>query len=104
MRDYVQEEKFLSALASSTRLEILDMISEGHTNPGDIAERLNKHRSSIEKRLRILVTAGIIEKEPSLNERGQLSMRYRISIDLSGLHSFVDAVMKNQNQKDNSTS
>ena len=102
MRDYVQEEKFLSALASSTRLEILDMISEGHTNPGDIAERLNKHRSSIEKHLRMLVAAGIIEKEPSLNDRGQLSLRYRIRVDLSGLHSFVEAILKSQNQKDSS--
>ncbi len=102
MRDYVREENFLSALASSTRLEILDMISEEHTNPGDIAERLNKHRSSIEKHLRILVTAGIIEKKPSLNERGQLSLRYRIMIDLSGLHSSVDAILKNQNLKDSS--
>ncbi len=50
----------------------------------------------------MLVAAGIIEKEPSLNDRGQLSLRYRIRVDLSGLHSFVDAILKSQNQKDSS--
>jgi DNA-binding transcriptional ArsR family regulator len=99
MRDYKREEKFLSALASSARLEILNAISDGFVNPGEIAEKLDKHRSSIEKHLHILLVAGIIEKMPSLNSKGQLSIRYRINNDLSELLSLIDRIIEVQNRK-----
>lgn len=99
MRDYISEEKFLSALASSARLEILNAISDGFANPGEIAERLDKHRSSIEKHLHILLVAGIIEKKPSLNKKGQLSIRYWVNNDLSELLSIVDKIIEVQNRK-----
>ena len=99
MRDYISEEKLFSALASSVRLKILDSISNGFANPGEIAEKLNSHRSSIEKHLHILVIAGIIEKEPSLNKKSQLSVKYRIKADLSELLSFANRIIKVQNEK-----
>ena len=99
MRDYISEEKLFSALASSVRLKILDSISDGFSNPREIAEKLNRHRSSIEKHLNILVVAGIIEKEPSLNKKGQLSVKYRIKADLSELLSFANRIIKVQNEK-----
>ena len=99
MGDYISEERLFSALASSKRLEILDAISSGFANPGEIAEKLNLHRSSIEKHLHILVVAGIIEKEPSLNKKGQLSVKYRIKANLSELLSFANRIIKTQNEK-----
>ena len=99
MGDYISEEKLFSALASSVRLEILDSISNGSANPGEIAKKLNRHRSSIEKHLNIPVVAGIIEKEPSLNKKGQLSVKYRIKADLSELLSFTNRIIKVQNEK-----
>ncbi|MCL4331467.1 MAG: helix-turn-helix domain-containing protein [Candidatus Thermoplasmatota archaeon] len=99
MRDYISEEKLFSALASSVRLKILDSISNGFANPGEIAGKLNRHRSSIEKHLHILVIAGIIEKEPSLNKKGQLSVKYRIKVDLSELLSFADRTFKVQKEE-----
>ena len=99
MRDYISEEKLFSALASSVRLKVLDSISNGFANPGEIAEKLNSDRSSIEKHLHILVIAGIIEKEPTLNQKSQLSVKYRIKADLSELLSFANRIIKVQNEK-----
>ena len=99
MRDYIGEEKFLSALASSARLEILNAISEGFANPGEIAEKLDKHRSSIEKHLHILLVAGIIEKKPSLNKKGQLTIRYWVINDLPELLSMVNRIIEAQKRK-----
>ena len=99
MRDYISEEKLFSALASSVRLKILDSISDGFANPGEIAEKLNRNRSSIEKHLNIMAVAGIIEKEPSLNKKGQLSVKYRIRVDLSELLSFADRIFKVQKEE-----
>ena len=99
MRDYISEERLFSALASSIRLEILDTISNGFANHGEIAEKLNLHRSSIEKHLHILVVAGIIEKEPSLNKKGQLSVKYRTKANLSELLSVANGIIKVHNEK-----
>ena len=99
MRDYISEEKLFSALASSVRPINLDSISDGFANPGEIAEKLNRNRSSIEKHLNIMAVAGIIEKEPSLNKKGQLSVKYRIRVDLSELLSFADRIFKVQKEE-----
>jgi DNA-binding transcriptional ArsR family regulator len=70
--------RVLDALADKSRLQILDCIRNGATNPGEMSNRLKRHRSTIEKHLRILLKANIVEKVPSLRSGGQLSVRYEI--------------------------
>jgi DNA-binding transcriptional ArsR family regulator len=77
MNDCEKTEKILKALADKSRLQILDCIRNGKSNPGEIARKLNRHRSTVEKHLRVLRNAGIVEKVPSLTKDGQLSVRYR---------------------------
>jgi len=70
--------KFLHALANESRLQILDCVRNGIKNPGQMSKKLKRHRSTIEKHLRILLKANLIEKIPSLTSGGQLSVRYEI--------------------------
>ncbi len=81
MSDFERTERLLKAFADKSRLQILDCIRKGISNPGEIARKLNRHRSTIEKHLRVLLKAKIVQKVPSLNEAGQLSIRYRIEKD-----------------------
>lgn len=81
MSDFERTESLLKAFADKSRLRILDCIGKGISNPGEIARKLNRHRSTIEKHLRVLLKAKIVQKVPSLNEAGQLSIRYRIDED-----------------------
>jgi DNA-binding transcriptional ArsR family regulator len=78
MNDYEKTEKLLKALADKSRLQILECIKKGVSNPGEIAKKLQRHRSTIEKHLRVLLTANIVEKVPSLTKGGQLAIRYKI--------------------------
>jgi len=75
---YMKTEKVLKALASKSRLQILETIQEGVSNPGEIARKLKRHRSTVEKHLRVLLAANIVKKVPSLTEGGQLTIRYNI--------------------------
>jgi predicted transcriptional regulator len=82
-------------MASKSRLQILDCIRKGASNPGEIAKALNRHRSTIEKHLRVLLKAGIIEKVPSLSKGGQLEIRYRMQEKAGELLTAIqDAVQK----------
>ena len=78
MNDYEKTEKLLKALANKSRLQILACIQKGISNPGEIATKLKRHRSTIEKHLRVLLAASIVEKVPSLTKGGQLAIRYKI--------------------------
>jgi DNA-binding transcriptional ArsR family regulator len=78
MIDYEKTERFLKALADKSRLQILECIANQVANPGEIAKKLDRHRSTVEKHLRVLLKAGIIEKVPSLTKAGQLSIRYKV--------------------------
>lgn len=78
MSDYEKTEKLLKAFADAGRLQILECIQRGISNPGEISRELNRHRSTVEKHLRVLLKADIVEKVPSLTKGGQLSVRYRI--------------------------
>ncbi len=78
MIDYGKVMRFLKALANQSRLEILECIPNGVANPGEIAKKLDRHRSTIEKHLGVLLKAGIVEKAPSLTKGGQLSIRYKV--------------------------
>lgn len=82
----------LKALADKSRLQILECIQKGTSNPGEIAKKLNRHRSTVEKHLRVLLRAGIVEKVPSLTEGGQLAIRYKICDNASVLLSTVRKV------------
>jgi len=75
---YEKTERILRALASKSRLRILECIQRGVSNPGQIARELKRHRSTIEKHLRVLLSAGIVKKVPSLSKGGQLTVRYTI--------------------------
>ncbi len=76
--NYEKTSMLLKAFADAGRLQILGCIQRGVSNPGEISRELNRHRSTVEKHLRVLLKAGIVEKVPSLTESGQLSLRYRI--------------------------
>ena len=71
-------QRVMKALGSSTRLEIVELIQRGISNPGQIARKMDRHRSTVEKHLSILTMAGIIEKSPSLNELNRLEIRYKV--------------------------
>lgn len=95
MIDYERTEKVLKALADGSRLRILNCIEKEISNPGEIAKQLKRHRSTIEKHLRVLLAANMVEKVPSLTKRGQLSIRYKIRDDAKELLSAI----QNRSQK-----
>jgi len=78
MTDFDKTEMLLRALADKSRLQILGCIQNGTSNPGEIARELNRHRSTVEKHLKVLLKAKMVEKVPSLNKKGQLSITYKI--------------------------
>jgi len=85
MGEHEKVEKMLKALASKSRLQILECLQGGLSNPGEIAKELKRHRSTIEKHLRVLLAANIIEKVPSLTKGGQLTIRYTLRKNVNEL-------------------
>ena len=92
---YERTERILKALASKSRLQILECIQRGVSNPGEIARKLKRHRSTIEKHLRVLLKADIVEKVPSLTKGGQLTIRYRMKKDAEKLLAKIQDVCQN---------
>ena len=74
-----QLARVFSALGNETRLEILNMIEKNISNPGEIAQRKNMPRSTIEKHFRVMLAAGAVNKIPSLSPEGQLRVYYKIT-------------------------
>jgi len=72
--DYSKLETLMKAFASATRLEIIECIQLGITNPGDIAIAINKHRSTVENHLRILLDADVVKKIQSKTKQGKISV------------------------------
>ena len=95
MNDCDKTEKLLKALADKSRLQILECIRKGVSNPGEIAKRLKRHRSTIEKHLRVLLAANIVEKVPSLTKGGQLSIRYKIRDNANELLVTIQKICQN---------
>jgi len=91
MDSYEKTERVLKALASKSRLQILECMQKEISNPGEIARRLRRHRSTIEKHLRVLLAARIIEKVPSLSKGGQLTIRYKIRDDANELLATLES-------------
>jgi DNA-binding transcriptional ArsR family regulator len=88
----LKTEKILKALASKSRLQILDCLRQGISNPGEIARKLRRHRSTIEKHLRVLLSVEIIKKVPSLTKGGHLTICYEINENAKELLSTVQEV------------
>jgi DNA-binding transcriptional ArsR family regulator len=88
-------EKLLKALADKSRLQILECIQKGTSNPGEIAKKLKRHRSTIEKHLRVLLSASIVEKVPSLTKSGQLSIRYKVRDDANEFLVMIQKACQN---------
>ena len=78
MRDYIKMEQIMKALASQTRLEILDHIQRGITNAGEIALSMDRHRSSIDRHLRILTDANVVKKIPGKTKQGKIVAIYTL--------------------------
>ena len=87
---YVPTETVLKALASKARLEILECIQKGMSNPGEIAAKLSRHRSTIEKHLKVLLTAKIVKKVPSLTEDNHLTIRYNLQGNVRELLATIE--------------
>lgn len=94
MAEREKTEMLLKALADKTRLQILECIGKGISNPGEVAKKLNRHRSTVEKHLRVLLKARIVEKVPSLTSGGQLSIRYKIKDNASELLAAVQRAVE----------
>jgi DNA-binding transcriptional ArsR family regulator len=94
MTDYGRAEKLLRALGSKSRLQILEAIQNGITNPGDISKELKRHRSTVEKHLRVLLSAQIVQKVPALSTGGQLTIRYGIPENMKGLIARIQDITK----------
>jgi DNA-binding transcriptional ArsR family regulator len=88
-------EKLLKALGDKSRLQILECIRKGVSNPGEIAKKLKRHRSTIEKHLRVLLVANIVEKVPSLTKGGQLAIRYKIRDNANELLVVIQKACQN---------
>jgi DNA-binding transcriptional ArsR family regulator len=82
-------EKLLKALGDRSRLQIMECIQGGISNPGKIARNLNRHRSTVEKHLRVLLKAGIVEKVPLITSQGHLSISYKITDNAAKLLAAV---------------
>jgi DNA-binding transcriptional ArsR family regulator len=79
MTEHEKTVGLLKALGDRSRLQILECIQGGTSNPGKMARSLNRHRSTVEKHLRVLLSAGIVEKVPLLTKEGHLSIGYKIT-------------------------
>jgi predicted transcriptional regulator len=73
----------------------LECIQTEVSNPGEIARELKRHRSTIEKHLRVLLSAEIVEKVPSLNKDGQLTIRYAIRENAKKLLVTIQDISQN---------
>jgi DNA-binding transcriptional ArsR family regulator len=89
MSSQEKTERLLKALGDKSRLQIMECIQRGVSNPGKIARSLDRHRSTIEKHLRVLLGVGIVEKVPVLTNQGQLSISYRITEKAAKLLSAI---------------
>ena len=68
----------LKALASVSRLQILDCIQKGICTPIDVAKAVKLEPTTVAQHLKILLAAGIAEKIPSLAEGERPTVYYRI--------------------------
>jgi DNA-binding transcriptional ArsR family regulator len=75
---FISKVDVFKAMISEPRQLILRTIDRGIRNLSGIAHELGTPRSTVEKHLRVLLRAGIVEKLPTLDERGRLNVKYEI--------------------------
>ena len=78
MNNYQRMERIVKALASEIRLEIIDLIQKGIASAGEIAEKVDRHRSSIDRHLKILADANIIKKVATKTEQERKIIVYAL--------------------------
>ncbi|MFX0197838.1 MAG: ArsR/SmtB family transcription factor [Candidatus Hodarchaeota archaeon] len=71
-----QIAQVFSALGNERRLQIIESIERGTSNPGEISHKMGLPRSTVEKHIRVLVSAGLVEKLPGLTIEGRLRIYY----------------------------
>ena len=98
MLDFSKLEKLMKAFASSTRLEIIDCIQLGITNPRDIAITINKHRSTVENHLRILLGADVVKKVQTKSKKGLPGSTYVLQKNANVLMATIKHLAK-ENQR-----
>ncbi len=84
----------MKAFASSTRLGIIDCIQLGITNPGDIAITLDKHRSTVENHLRILLDADVVKRVKTKSKKGILGSTYILQKNANVLMATIKHLAK----------
>jgi len=84
----------MKAFASSTRLGIIDCIQLGITNPRDIAITIDKHRSTIENHLRILLEADVVKRVQTKNKKGLPSSTYVLQKNANVLMATIKHLAK----------
>ena len=93
MSDYEKTIRVLKALSSKPRIQILECVQKGITNPAEIAKALRRDRSTVEQHLRVLLEAKIIEKVPSMSKEGQVFTQYNMRSNanefLSRIHDLI---------------
>jgi DNA-binding transcriptional ArsR family regulator len=75
---FIDDTRVLRAMAGKSRQRILTTIEKGVKNPGKIGRELGMPRSTVEKHLRLLVAAGVVEKKPILTPENRLGLSYEI--------------------------
>lgn len=75
---FIDDTRVLRAMAGESRQRILTTVEEGVKNPGKIGRKLGMPRSTVEKHLRVLVSAGVVEKKPILTPENRLGLSYEI--------------------------
>lgn len=78
MTDYEKTVGPLKALASRSRLQILECMQKGISNPSDIAKAVGLEPTTVGQHLKKLLASGIIERITSHAESGTLTVHYRI--------------------------
>lgn len=76
--DHERVEKILKAIASKSRLKILECIREGISEPNEIATRLKLSSSTTNQHLKILMASKVIRKTLSQGGGTQLTINYEI--------------------------
>ena len=82
-------------MATKSRLQILECIQKGVSNPGEIAKELKRHRATIEKHLKVLSKARIIERVPSLTKGVQLTISHKSRENASQLLTRIQDASRN---------
>lgn len=94
MLDFSKLEQLVKAFASATRLEIIDCIQMGISNPRDIAVTINKHRSTVENHLRVLLEADVVKKIQTKSEKGVSGITYVLQKNANVLMATIKHLAK----------